>query len=113
MDYKTNSIADTEIWKDAPSFEGYYQVSSLGKVRTLNRIDKDGNDLTGVPCLCSESSGGEEVIFLGKDYDPAKSYLVYRLVSSLFLENRKHKIEVKHKNGIKTDNRAENLEWVG
>lgn len=95
-----------EIWKDIAGFEGLYQVSNLGNVKRFftktvykekligKSIDKDGY-------LKRVLSKG------GKGYN----FTEHRLVALAFIENPLNKKTINHKNGIKTDNRVENLEW--
>lgn len=84
-----------EIWKDIPGIDGYYQVSSLGHVRNRDKILK--------PDLIKK--GYERVTLKGK------KYMVHRLVAMAFIPNPEGLPQVNHKNEIKTDNRADNLEW--
>lgn len=74
-----------------------YEVSTVGNVR---RIGKDENIN-----LCANNAG-YFTVYIGKHV------LVHRLVAMTFIPNPEGKKEVNHKNGIKTDNRVENLEWV-
>lgn len=92
-----------EVWKSVVGYEGLYEVSNLGRVRCL----KTGTfrKTNGV-----NSSGYQSLTFVKNKI--RKSITVHRLVAISFMENQKNKREVNHKNGIKTDNRVENLEWV-
>lgn len=103
MKYTDNEIAQ-EQWRDIDGYNGMYQVSDLGRVR-------------------SHKSGGWEVmkqqkqnkgylrVGLVKDKN-LKLFLVHRLVANAFIPNTdESKTLINHINEIKTDNRASNLEW--
>ena len=109
-----------EIWKDIPGYEGYYQVSNLGRVKSLERrvykgVDKNGNPFyqtlkTRICVLQKSSWGGYPSIVLRKDRN-VKSFFVHRLVASLFVPNQENLKEINHKDGDRNNNVAENLEW--
>ena len=90
-----------EIWKDAPGYEGRYQVSNLGKVKSL-KFDKERTLKFGL------NRGGYYFVNLCKG-GAQKTNSVHRLVMLAFVG--KSDLEVNHINGIKTDNRLENLEY--
>lgn len=104
-----------EIWKDIPGYEGSYQASTDGNIRSVDRIvvRSDGvrKPLTGVVLSPSKNASGYYNVSLRKD-GKARSFLVSRLVAITFLPNPSGLPEVNHKNEIKTDNRIENLEWI-
>jgi len=111
----------TEIWKPIREYRGYYEVSNLGRVRSVTRkirrrvpadikktalytykgklvpfwITKKGY------CRCTLNIDGKK-----------RNHLVHQLVANAFIENPNNKKQVNHINCIKTDNNIKNLEWV-
>lgn len=103
-----------EIWKDIKGFEGRYQVSNMGRVRGLDRWT---NHLH--PCFIKgkilktdvPNNKGYYRVSLSDGNRNYTHYEVHRLVALHFVPGYKDGLVVNHKNEIKTDNRAENLEW--
>lgn len=104
----------TEIWKDVQGFEGRYQVSNMGRVRGLDRwtLDERPHFVKGMMLKPSLNKGkGYLRVSLSDGHRKYKHYEVHRLVALHFVPGYKEGLVVNHKNEIKTDNRAENLEW--
>ena len=96
-----------EIWKDIQGYEGLYQVSNLGNVRSLNwRNTGEVRNLYLKP-----HKQGYLQVELHKDSE-RKMFTVHRLVAVHFVEGFDKDKVVNHKNENKTDNRSDNLEWV-
>ena len=102
-----------EIWIDIKNFEGIYQVSNLGRVRSLARWIKckDGKTIyrKGRILKPQPASGYRQVILSVNG--EKKWFSVHRLVAETFIPNPDNLPEVNHKNEDKYDNRVENLEW--
>jgi hypothetical protein len=105
-----------EVWKDAVGYEGVYQISSLGRVKSLSRVIKKWNGTRRIrekimkPFVCN--SGYLLVgLYSGRDRRPRS---IHQLVAEAFLGHapNKHKLVINHKNNIKADNTLENLEIV-
>lgn len=96
-----------EIWKDIEGFEGRYQVSNLGRVRSFVVPENAGRILK--PAL----DGKKNYLFVNlyKEGGSKQQINVHRLVAMAFVPNPNNYPQVNHINEIKTDNRAENLEW--
>jgi hypothetical protein len=103
-----------EIWRDIIGYKGSYQVSNLGRVKSLDRITKrcDGNirHFRGRIIRQGGIKKGYNIVQLSED-GKVRGYAAHRLVAEAFIPNPESKKEINHKNGIKTDNRVENLEW--
>ena len=102
-----------EIWKDIDEYIGYYQVSNLGRVKSLDRITSEGRFRKGKilkPTICAN---GYYVVELCKN-GSGKQYRVNILVAKAFIVNDDpiNKTQVGHKDETKTNNRVDNLEWV-
>lgn len=98
---------EEEIWKDIPGWEGYYQASNLGNIRSLNYNHKSGNIHNRTLCV---GAHGYLFVILYRD-TVYKRMAVHRLVALTFIPNIDNKPCIDHINGIREDNRAENLRW--
>ena len=99
-----------EIWKDIPEYEGLYQISNFGQVKSFRGSAKFGKpkELILKPSLINS---GYYVVTLYKGKKDKRKYQVHRLVAEAFVANPKKLPCVNHKDENKTNNNAENLEW--
>lgn len=105
-----------EEWRDIPDYEGMYQVSDLGRVKSLQRKTERIHSKSRIKLIKeiirkqSKEKDGYLQVCLKKDLK-AKTFKTHRLVATLFIDNPKNKPQVNHKNSIKTVNHVFNLEW--
>lgn len=103
-----------EIWKDVVGYEGYYQVSNLGRVRSLDRIASNGRKIKGKILSTKVNTPPYYPRVSLSVNGKMKLAQVHRLVAQAFVYNPdpEHKTQVGHKDESRTNNRADNLEWV-
>lgn len=104
-----------EVWKSIKGYEGSYEVSNMGRVRSLDRMvnSRYGRQrkLKGQVLKTRPDKDGYRKVNL-KSNQIGFSAMVHRLVCDAFHDNPENKPQVNHINGVKFDNRAENLEWA-
>lgn len=102
-----------EIWKDIEGYEGRYQVSNLGRVKSLKRFCSgkwNGNELINERLLTPDLRSGYKTVYLYGAKN--RKFLIHRLVAQAFIPNPDNKPCVDHINTITTDNSVQNLRWV-
>ena len=111
-------VASPELWKDVKGFEGLYKISNLGRVMTLPKerfFPSTGQVQLFDKKIISPNKVGRTKeylqVHLYKDGKRHRFY-VHRLVALHFCDNHFDGAQVNHIDGIKNNNRAENLEWV-
>ncbi|MCT4402561.1 NUMOD4 domain-containing protein [Leuconostoc suionicum] len=107
-----------EIWKDIIGYEGLYQVSTLGRVKSvektrayINRGKKRNFHRKERILKLANGRGDYKLITLSKN-DNSKTFRVHRLVAQAFIPNPENKPQVNHIDEDKSNNSLNNLEWV-
>lgn len=109
-----NDSFEDEIWKDIPQFEGIYQASTKGRIRSLDRERYCRNKHTflckGKILMPKIQNSGYMIVWLRKD---GKTYAktIHRLIAKTFIPNPSAFEQVNHKDGNKINNNVKNLEW--
>lgn len=103
-----------EVWKDIPGYEGFYQVSNIGRVKSLDRvvIDRNGRHMKykGVLLTPQYNEFGYQKIMLMMSRK-GRTFKIHQLVAMTFIENKENHPCVNHKDGNKENNSVDNLEW--
>ena len=103
-----------EIWKDINGYEGLYQISNFGIVKSVDRISKHSNgDLTLKGKILKKNKNSKGYLYLSLCKNGKyRQYLIHRLVAEHFIPNPDNKPYIDHINTDRSDNRVENLRWV-
>lgn len=103
-----------EVWKDIKNFEGMYQISNMGNVRSLNRVtyNKNGTKVNRVGKIKKQTIDnlGYFHVRLSKD-SQTKTFRIHQLVAQAFIDNPNNYRCINHIDEDKTNNSIENLEW--
>lgn len=109
---------DGELWKYIPGFEGMYQASNLGRIKSVPRnikrkTDREYLPQRGILLNKSQDAHGYEIVSIKKDDETSfKTYKVHRLIASTFIANPENKPQVDHIDHNRINNCASNLRWV-
>lgn len=103
-----------EIWKDIKDYEGLYQVSNLGRIKSLGKTVKykDGRTYTYPEKILNQNLARGYLYVNVRKMDHSKRYVaVHRLVAETFIPNLNNLPQVNHKDENKENNCVTNLEW--
>jgi hypothetical protein len=103
-----------EIWLPIPNWEDLYEVSNLGRIKSLPRQKHTphGTFFSSKEKILTPSKMSNHYLTVTVSLKPLnQAVLIHRIVATVFLDNPHGYSQVNHKNGIRWDNRVENLEW--
>lgn len=104
-------LEDAESWAEVPDFDGFYEVSSFGRVRSYRRDGGKADERHAEPKMLSPCpSNGYSVVTLRRG-GKQRMYRVHSLVLTAFCGPRPDGQESCHQNGVRSDNRLSNLAW--
>ena len=102
------------VFKEIPGYEGYYEIDRNGNVRSIKRVIKTKKGTLSINSRSitprSNNYGYLEIRLSKAGF--TKTKFVHRLLAMTYIKNTDNKPEVNHINGVKLDNRLDNLEWV-
>ena len=105
-----DKYSDPEVWMPIPGYDGWYEVSNLGRIRSYHKFGW-GRRIYPEDIKLYTTKRGYVQVSLTKD-KVSRQRDVHRLVAAAFLPKAPAGMQIDHINGDKTDNRAINLEWV-
>lgn len=94
-----------ELWKDIKGWENYYQVSNMGRIKSLSRFNSQRERILKQ----NHRRGYHSVLFSKSNIH--YTVATHRLVAIAFIPNPFNKPQINHINGIRDDNQISNLEW--
>lgn len=104
---------ENEIWKEIPGYEGLYEVSNYGQIRSIKRLEKCGNKtrIRKERILKQSLRRGYLFVSLCKNGEK-ENVVIHRIVALLFIPNPENKPCIDHIDGDRANNHADNLRWV-
>ena len=111
---KSPDIIEGEIWKDVIGYEGFYQVSNIGRLKSLSRVKDSpfGSFTSQEQILATRLTKFGYIRAMLQRSGIRKMYNVHRIVAISFIPNPLNLPQVNHIDGNKSNNNVGNLEWV-
>lgn len=106
-------MSDKEIWKDIPGYEGVYKASSYGRIKRVGAYKNQFRKSWESEKILKPGVKPNGYLFVNLSKDgKQKVHHVHRLIAETFIANTQNKPTVNHKDGDKSNNNIENLEWA-